>query len=222
MRVWIVGLAIGYSGVLLGCGSPDDAPAGSSGGAGVGGTGGTTGPGTEGTGGSEASGGMVSNLGWEEVRCFHSDWGLMGCHARIGSAWAVVHPACSAVNHDRLPMNLSSENCGGTDEPTGWDETWCTDRSCWGRRGEWITTLTVECLIEGVPTEERPADVGCDGVSEDPTGWGEVRCYDTGSCYGKLGLYYTDWGLLTTCEVESIVQEYGEITPEEAPAVFCL
>jgi len=217
---------------------------------GAGGTGGQA-PGTggfDGTGGDGASAGLgggissmggsssgfggsgSANEGWDEVRCFHFGEAETGaiCFGRLGNLWTAVFPMCVIESQTRYPMDLNAQ-CWGEDDPTGWDETWCTgENECNARRGRWHMAVDVGCnLPSEAPVDTTPSEARCDGPAEAPTGWENVQCFPSDSggfvkCFGSLGLYYPTWGLFPTCYLDANYANSPDFS--EVPAdseMFC-
>jgi len=203
-------------------------------------TGGATATGGSATGGQLASGGAPASggagpgsggsaaSGWEEIRCWrYQQTTTFFCYGRIGNLWANVWHVCTKDGDAKNPMTRTQMECGGADDPTGWDETWCNaDAYCYGRLGDWGTDLVAACetpMGEGEPTGQTPAEARCDAVVEAPAGWENVDCYDQGItppvslCYGFRGIYYPFWGLYPACDIDDTEDpDLTEVVPEDA------
>jgi len=205
--------------------------------------GGTPASGGSATGGQLASGGAPASggagpgsggsaaSGWEEIRCWRYQQTTTSiCYGRIGNLWANVWHVCTKDGEAKNPMTRTQMECGGVDDPTGWDETWCdADAYCYGRLGDWGTDLLAACedaMGEGGPTGQTPTEARCDAAAEAPIGWDDVECYDQGItppvsfCFGFRGIYFPFWGLSPTCEMEEtdLDPDFTAIAPDDA---FC-
>jgi len=164
--------------------------------------------GDPGSGGDAGSGGTVATSGWEEVRCWQNDT-VRGCYARLGNLWTVVVPMCDVEGEPHDPMTQNQEFCSEPDVAAGWDETWCSSGSCFGRLGDWGTSLYASCQMPG-GLEQTPTEALCDAAPEEPTGWEGVQCHTSDNptvetdCYGLRGLYFPAGGLLPTCALEAL------------------
>jgi hypothetical protein len=189
----------------------------------------TTSGGAPATGGTaSASGGSTSAAsGWEEIRCWQ--YGVTTtvlCYGRLGNLWANVAHVCTAEGDPKNPMTRNETACGGADDSTGWDETWCDDLQCYGRLGDWLTGLLAPCeLPDGELLTQTPTEALCGAAPEAPTGWENVDCYllDVGVeapfCVGFHGTYQAGFGLYPICDIEAdTAEDYTEISPDQA---FC-